>query len=200
VSSVNLSNFPGGTASQLAVANDGKVIIRSANQVYSLLDGTFSPLQFPSAIGIDMSPDGSRATMGDASESPLSFYDSSTGTVQPTTAIQYYSPGSLSRTATKFVSGQFVRNADFSLFGELRDGNDVIFGDTLAPNGERVYTFNYSPVQVKVFDVRVASPTLPVTSTITPTVNPGAVRMRVSLDSRTLFILGESQFIVQPVP
>jgi hypothetical protein len=212
ISSVVVPGFSGGTASQLAVANDGKVIVRDAGRTYSLLDGTFTPLQgVLGMVRIDMSPDGSRATTGaatNAGDIPLSFYDSSTGEVHTTTAFQYYSPGSLTRAATKSLSGEFVRNADFSVFGELRDGAFPILGDVLAPDGDHVYIFRFSqggssPVaSVRVFDSRLSTPVLPELSPITlpQADDPGIARVLISLDGKTLFLVGDKHFVVQPLP
>lgn len=211
-SNVAVPNFDVGTASQLAVANDGKVIIRDSARAYSLIDGTFTTLPSMSAhVGIDMSPDGSRATMGAATNQfdiPLSYYDSTTGTLHTTNAFQYYSPGSLERHATKSLSGEYVRNADFSVFGQLQIGGIPVLGDVLSPDGERVYVFQYgsggSPVAtIRIFDARVPALLLPELTppiTIPASDHPGAMRLRISLDSRVLFLLGDDHFVVQPVP
>jgi hypothetical protein len=210
-SSLTVPNFAVGTASQLAVANDGKVIIRDASRAYSLVDGTFTTLpSMATHVGIDMSPDGSRATMGAATNGfdiPLSYYDSTTGTLHTTGAFQYYSPGSLDRHATKSLSGEYVRNADFTVFGVLQIAGTPVLGDVLSPDGERAYVFQYnsggSPAgTIHIFDARVSAPVLleltPIT--IQAADSPGAMRMRISLDSRTLFLLGKDHFVVQPVP
>ncbi|GFE84087.1 hypothetical protein GCM10011487_60870 [Steroidobacter agaridevorans] len=211
-SSVAVPNFNSVTTSQLAVANDGKVIIRDSARVYSLLDDTFTTLPGMTGYnGINMSPDGSRATMGAATNSfdiPLSYYDSATGTLNTTNAFQYYSPGSMDRHATKSLSGPYVRNDDFSVFGELRLGGGSLLGDVLSPDGERVYVFRYGTGSnptgtIRIFDARVSQPVLPELTppiTIPASDYPGGTQLRISLDSRTLFLLGEDHFVVQPVP
>jgi hypothetical protein len=190
-----------GNARQLAVANDGKVIIRDLKKTYSLITNSFSPLSFPTpTVGIDMSPDGSRAAMGEATNQgdvPLSYYNASTGTIQVTTAFQYYSPGSFSRTASKLLSGNIVRDSNFSVIGEL-----PVLADVLSPDGNRVYVYDYSLKKVHVFDVSGGGPSFPELASITqpPSDYPGVNRAALSLDSQTLFLVGEAKFIVQPVP
>ena len=55
-----------------------------------------------------------------------------------------------------------MRNTDFSLVGELRDGatpSQAVLGDVLAPNGERAYAYdyNYSPGgRVRVWNTHVS--------------------------------------------
>jgi hypothetical protein len=172
-----------------------------------LLDNKFSSVLLPAGVGIDISPAGNLATMGEATNQgdvPLSYYDASNRTIHRTTAYQYYSPGSLTRFGSKLLSGEFLRDSDYSVFGELRSGSLPILGDVMDSDGAYVYTYaetsGSSPIaSIRIFDARVSSPVLPELNSIVLPDYPGVVRMRVSLDNKTLFIIGNEKFIVQPL-
>lgn len=197
-----------GSASQLAVANDGQVLVLGLNRRYSLLNNAFTALPMFGMAGIDISADGSRAVMGAATNSgdvPLSYYDAGTGAVLSTNAFQYYASGSLSRSGSKLVAGSFVRDSGFSVFGELRNNGLALAGDVIDPSGSTVYSYAgiSEPWQlnaaIRVFDARASAAVLPELSSITLADSPGRARLLVSQDGRTLFVVGDERFVVQPL-
>lgn len=194
----------GGTVSQLAVTNDGKVIIRSLRKIYSLRSKNFTPLVIPTeTVGIDASPDGSRAVMGEATNSgdvPFSYYDASTGTMHVTALRRYYSGARFDRLAKKMLSDFELFDSNFQLLGALRPGEFVV---GLTPDGDRAYTLSFTgstQLTVYAYDVSVAMPTFPTPSPIVPTDYPGVARGILSLDGRTAFLVGDEKFVVLPLP
>lgn len=189
-----------GSSLQLAALNDGTVIVQSLQQGYSLVTGTFRSLAIGwNLLAVDASADGSRAVMGAAVNDgsvPFTYYDASSGTVITTAVRQYYSPGTLSRTASKLLSGSTLWDGGFTALGTLP------YRSFLMPDGNRAFAAGTGAV--RVFDLTSAGPAFTELSQVPvpddPGFSSGRVRMAASLDSRTLFLVGPARFVVLPVP
>jgi hypothetical protein len=188
-----------GTAGQLGVANDGKVLIRDLGKAYSLVQKAFTPAAFPGAIGIVFSADGSRGVVGDANTSdtvPLSIYDASTGLITPSQAFEYFQLPSLDRTGSRYFSGGNLRDSNLSLIG----GVPTILG-FMRPDGKRAYDIDGTHrTQIHAYDLVGNGPSFPQLADIVVADEIDGYWLQASLDSRFLFIPGPDKFIVTPVP
>jgi hypothetical protein len=193
---VDLPRFLGGTTSQLAAMNDGRVVVRDIQQTYSLLTGTFSPIFLPGGV-VDASPDGSRLMMGSISNGPseIAWYDAGPDLLSTATIAEGYFGACLSRGGSRTVIGDVVRNASLAMLGGLpRPATEV------SPDGTSAFVPDFGPTRVRVFDLSAAGPGFPELSPITPADDPLASRAKISLDGRTLFLLGQAFFLVLPIP
>ena len=210
-STITLTVPLGGTASAIAVTNDGTVITAS-NQAVSLLTGSIAAAPFAfTPTAVDGSLDGSRVVAGFADASnmtALNYYDAASGTVQTTSALQYDAHATLSRDASKLYSSGYVRNGSFALIGQISVSGAN--RELLSPDGGRLYLPDYTipnpsdyttaSTGLRIFDVSGAGPTFPELTPIMPTNNPGFAVLGVSLDGKTVFLIGNNAFVVQPVP
>jgi hypothetical protein len=188
-----------GTAGQLGVANDGKVLIRDLGKAYSLVEKSFTPALFPGAIGIVFSADGSRGVVGDANTSdtvPLSIYDASTGLITPSQAFEYFQRPSLDRTGSRFFAGGALRDGNLSLIG----GIPTYLG-FMRTDGKRAYQIDDTHrTQIHAYDLAGNGPTFPQLADIVVADELDGFWLQSSLDSRFLFIPGPDKFVVTPVP
>jgi WD40 repeat protein len=187
-----------GTAGQLGVANDGKVLIRDLGKAYSLVEKTFSPAVFPGGIGIVFSADGSRGVVGDANTSdsvPLSIYDASTGLITPSKAFEYFQLPSLDRAGSRYFSGGNLRNRDLSLIGGVPTSMAFMSAD-----GKRAYeTDDTARTHIHVYDLVGNGPSFPQLDDLVLVNTIDSYWLHGSLDSRFLFITGPEKFIVAPL-
>jgi hypothetical protein len=196
---VDLTQTGLGTAGQLGVANDGKVLIRDLGVAYSLVTKTFSPARFPPSIGIVFSADGSRAVVGDANNSasvPLSIYDAGTGLITPSRAFEYFQLPSLDRTGARYFAGGNLRDQNLTLIG----GVPTYLG-YMRPDAKRAYeTGSSDRTHIRVFDLIGNGPSFPQLADIVLPDTVDGYWLHASLDSRYLFIPGPDKFIVLPLP
>ncbi|MET0791755.1 MAG: IPT/TIG domain-containing protein [Polyangiaceae bacterium] len=196
---VDFSQASFGTAGQLAVTNDGKVLIRDLGKAYSLVDKTFSAAAFPGAIGIVISADGGRGVVGDANSSasvPLSIYDASTGLITPSNALEYFQVPSLDRTGSRYFSGGNLRDRELSLIG----GVPTYMG-FMSADGKHAYEIDsVNRTHIHVYNLVGSGPTFPQLDDLVLTDTIDGYWLHGSLDSRFLFIPGPDKFIVAPVP
>lgn len=196
---VDLTRGGLGTARQLAVTNDGKVLIRDMGLAYSLVEQAFSPVTFPPSIGIVISGDGSRAVVGDANGSsyiPLSIYDASTGLVTASTTFEYFQLPSLDRTGSRYFSGGNLRDRDLKLIGGI-----PTYMGYMRPDGLRAYEVDpNAPQTIRTWDLVGVGPSFPQLSSITLPEAVDGLWLLASPDCRTLFIPGPNKFQVVPLP
>ena len=190
----------GGTANQLAVLNNGYILIRGISRAYSLVDQDFITLSsnMSSTIGIVTSADGSRAVYGYADNSgslPYRYIDASTITEITTPAFYYFTKPAFDRHANRLFAGNNILDNNFNLVDTLADWSA---DGTISPDGMMAYTYDHSALQVRKFDLSGTPPF----SELTPvdTADPGVLRMGISHDGSLLFIIGINQFIVMNAP
>jgi len=188
-----------GTAGQLGVANDGKVLIRDLGVAYSLVDKTFTLAKFPGGIGIVFSGDGSRGVVGDANTSatvPLSKYDASTGLISPSQTFEYFQLPSMDRTGSHYFSGGNLRDKDLILVGGV-----PAFLGYMRPDAKRAYDIDTTNnTHIHVYDLVGNGPSFPQLADIVVGDALESFWIRASLDNKYLFIPGPNKFIVVPLP
>ena len=188
-----------GTAGQLGVADDGRVLVRDYGVAYSLVTKAFTPAVFPAGIGIVFSIDGSRGIVGDANTSdtiPLSIYDASTGFISPSQTLEYFQLPSMDRTGARYFAG-----------GNLRDQNLVLIGGVptflgyMPPDGKHAYDVDSANMaHIRSFDLSGNGPSFQRLDDIVIADALETFWLRASLDSRYLFIPGPTKFVVVPLP
>jgi hypothetical protein len=196
---VDLTQTGLGTAGQLGVSDDGKVLIRDYGVAYSLVTKTFAPAAFPAGIGIVFSIDGSRGVVGDANTSdtiPLSIYDASTGLISPSQTLEYFQLPSMDRTGARYFAGGNLRDQDLVLIGGV-----PTFLGYMPPDGKHAYDVDSANMaHIRAFDLSGNGPSF---QRLDDVVIPDALEtfwLRASLDSRYLFIPGPNKFVVVPLP
>ncbi len=214
------SGFSGLFLEQIAVANDGKALITTADGFsgfddaffYSIGDATFTPTTSLFLPGVGGSVNGSRiVVVENGITSPSVYqYNASSGIFGATSI-----PGgesnphpALDRNATRILLGSHsVYNSNFQLLGTI----PFAVAAVLSPDGKKAYTYESFTTpgtgKVHVYDLTAplvgpAFPELlPVTTTPTePAFNVGKTRMTISPDGGTLFIAGENGILVMPAP
>jgi hypothetical protein len=190
------SNF--GTAGQLGVANDGKVLIRDLGKAYSLVRKSFSAAVFPGGIGIVFSADGSRGVVGDANTSdsvPLSIYDAGTGLITPSKAFEYFQLPSIDRTGSRYFSGGNLRDGKLSLIGGV-----PTYMAFMRVDGKRAYEIDSTTrTHIHVYDLVGNGPSFPQLDDLVLPNTIDSYWLHGSLDSRFLLIPGPEKFIVAPL-
>lgn len=190
-----------GISRQLAVMNNGLVIIHALNKAYSLRTDSFVPISgLISNGGIQASRDGSRAIFGTPINPPFSdayrYYDASTGTVVISGTNQHYASGAYSRHAEKALVNNLVVDASLALFGTSLP----IFSSAadISPDGNRVYGLDFgtnaTPPPLRAFNVSGTSFT-----ELTPISLTGLSGLaQVAFDPRgnALFVVSEGKFFV----
>lgn len=180
---VTLPSTVSGVARQLAVMNDGQVLIQALTKAYALRDGTFTSL--PSAIdpwqatGLAQSRDGSRAFCGGAVNDgsvPYRYYDAVTDQVVTSSTAGYYSAGRMSRHAERAFASNSLLDHELGLLATLPVFS---YGGDLSPDGQRVYGFDYGAVTaLRRLDVSnpsqiVELPSVPLPATGSLATDPG---------------------------
>jgi hypothetical protein len=201
---VNLSRPTNGYLQELAVMNNGDVLIVSSGLVYSLPRKSFRNLTLGGG-GIAASLDGSRAYFGFFNSPDIANYNASTGLVSSAVPRQQFVAARVNRDGARLLTSGILYNSNLSAIG--RNNSNFAFladADSLSPDGTRVYEYEYgsTPTKIHVLDgTTVTNPNqLNELSTIPLADNPGVAHSIVSLDGKALFIVGDQKFIVQPVP
>jgi hypothetical protein len=202
LTSLDYVDFTGGslgTASQLGVANDGKVLIRDLGLAYSLVDKTFTAVNFPASVGIVFSADGSRAVVGDVNTSiyvPLSIYDASTSLVSPSQTFEDFNVPSLDRTGSRYFTNGKLFDRDLTLVGNV----PTLLGH-MSTDGLRAYeTDSTDKTRIHVYDITGKGPSFAELPEITVPDPIDGYWLHSSLDSRFLLIPGPQTFVVVPLP
>jgi hypothetical protein len=191
-----------GQSRQLAVMNNGLVIIHALGQAYSLRGDNFVPITgLVSDGGIAASRDGSRAIFGEPSNNhdvAYRYYDASTGKVFISATSQFYARGAYTRHAERaFVSNRVVGD-DLASLGTLEITSDT--GD-IGPDGNRAYGLNTStnPYRLRVFDVSTLTELAPIDITNVGT-GAGIARAAADPSGSFVFVISEGKFAVVAVP
>src|SRR6266568_90408 len=199
---VTLPATVSGISRQLAVMNNGLVIIHSLAKAYSLHADNFVTISGISIAngGIQASRDGSRAIFGapvNDSSVAYRYYDASTGNVVISTTFQHYARGTYSRHAEKAFVNSLVVGADLAFLGTLAITSAT--GD-LRPDGNRAYGLDFSinPYQLRVFDVSVA-PLTELTPISITGVSTGLARVAAEPRGSFVIVVGEGKFVVVDV-
>ena len=197
---------------EIAVANDGRAVIRSDSVHLEL----YSPLR-RSAARLATSSVESRAIAGSSDGSLILLDVPSAGVIQrylsgsPQIASYETTPPfhqffalSINRRGTLFLKdNDTVTNASFVELGKLPA---TVINGVLSPEGARVYGFDGTSGTIRVFDSSLPSvggilaEVLPAITPIADPVNPNRRgQMLVTPDGRTLFIAGADRIVVQPL-
>ena len=148
--------------------------------------------------------DGSRVYFVDqTTSSSVMYYDASTDTLETGALSVQASSISVDKTGNRVIIGDGVYDGNLNLLGALPT---TILASVVTPDGSTAYTFESDATGVSFRKFDLASPdglggfaevgtgTLVAGSLVT---NP---LMSISPDAATLFVIGQSDFIVQPVP
>lgn len=148
--------------------------------------------------------DGSRVYFVDQStSSPVMYYDASTGQLQTGTLSIQASAVSVDKSANRLIIGNGVYDSNLNLLGSLPS---TILASVITGDSSTAYTFESdgNGVVFRKFDLTTPDGMggfLEVGAGITlagsQVVNP---QMTISPDDATLFVVGQSDFMVQPVP
>jgi hypothetical protein len=200
---VNLPAAFSGSSRQLAVMNNGLVIIQALGQAYSLRADAFVPVSgLVSDGGIAASRDGSRAIFGEPTNSgtvAYRYYDASTGNVVISATNEHYARGLYDRHAQKAFVNSLLVDANLASIGTLAIASHS--GD-LRPDGNRAYGMDFStnPYQVRVFDVSGAAPFTELTPLTVTGMNAGIARLAADPRGNSVIVIGEGKFVVFAVP
>jgi hypothetical protein len=143
----------GATARQMAVTNDGLVLIAALDQAYSLRERRFLSIPGLSGggVGIAGSRDGSRAFFGSANfpeTFPYRYYDASTGKIVVSQTRNHYSRGVYTRHAERALTNSYLLDGSLKMLALL--AVDSHTGD-LSPEGERAY--GHEAGKLRIWDV-----------------------------------------------
>jgi hypothetical protein len=209
IRSVDLPTLANGVDQQLAVMNDGTVIIQGAQSAYSLVTDSLSPWnqpnqQYLNVTGISSaSLDGSRAVIATQSSPPQLFYyhDASTNSIVSTSVQQNVDAGRLNRDGTKYLAGTGLFDGNFAFLGSIYpSGGPYSFTKSISPDGTRAYTYTDLPPRVHTLDTSIAQDPLVLISSLDLVDDPVAPVTLVGLDGKALFLVGRNRFVVLPLP
>ncbi len=197
---VTLPATVSGISRQLAVMNNGLVIIHSLAKAYSLHADNFVTISGISIAngGIQASRDGSRAIFGapvnDGSVA-YRYYDASTGNVVVSATTEFYGRGAYSRHAERAFVNDVLVDTNLAKLGTLAITSDT--GD-ISPDGNRVYGLNLStnPYQLRIFDVSGASPFTELTPISLTGISIGIGRIATDPRGSFVFAITEGKFVV----
>src|SRR6266571_3564256 len=200
---VTLPATVSGISRQLAVMNNGLVIIHSLAKAYSLHADNFVTISGISIAngGIQASRDGSRAIFGapvnDGSVA-YRYYDASTGNVVVSATTEFYGRGAYSRHAERAFASDVLVDTNLAKLGTLAITSDA--GD-ISPDGNRVYGLNLStnPYQLRIFDVSGASPFTELTPISLTGISIGIGRIATDPRGSFVFAITEGKFVVVDV-
>jgi hypothetical protein len=198
---VDLPPTLSGNSRQLAVMNNGLVIIQALGKAYSLRDDAFVTVAgLISDGGIAASRDGSRAIFGTPINPPSSdayrYYEASTGKVVISATKDHYARGTYSRHAERAFVNSLLVNVDLASLGTLTITSHA--GD-LSPEGNRAYGLDLStnPYRLRIFDVTGTFTELaPISLTA---VNTGIGRIATDPRGSFVFVVTEGKFVVVDV-
>ena len=199
---INLSNFPGGTSRELAVLNNGLVIIGSMGSAYDLVTKTFVLIDNLASDQMEASRDGSRAMNGASTNSgAYRYFDATTGSVVITNTFQHFSRGSYSRHATRaFVNGNLF-DKDLVLLGALPNAV-VSHSGVVSPDGTRLYGIDLGITNntnnLRTFDITGLAPFTELAPASVPIT--GIARMEVDPRGNAVFVIDDASFRVIDLP
>jgi hypothetical protein len=186
------SQIAGGSR-QLAVTNDGLLLVQELGKAYSLHERQFVPIPgLGLRMGLGGSRDGSRVFFGDANNytsNPYRYYDASTGAVVLTQTFKHFSRGIYSRHAERALANSYLCAGDLTFLADLPVDSHT--GD-LSPDGRRAY--GYDSGQLRVVDI--ADPQRITELTPIPVTDYGLGRMAVEPRGRFGFVAAQNGFIV----
>lgn len=190
-----------GTSSQLAVTNDGLVMVQTLRKAWSLRDEGWVSMPFLDyGLGLGASADGSRVIWGEAtngSDVPYRFYDAATGLRTISATRQHYSRGKVSRHAERSIVNSYVLDHDLALLWSGLPVSSHV-GD-LSPDGRWACGYDAAANRVRCFDLDTPPPYLE-RAAITPAAAPGGVTRAVMDPAGDfLFLVGEQRLVVVDV-
>jgi hypothetical protein len=197
---------------EIAVANDGRAVIRSDSvhlELYSPLRRSAARLatSVVESRAIAASGDGSLMLLDVPSAGVIQRYVSGSTPIaayETTAPFHQFFALSINRRGTLFLKdNDTVTNASFVELGKLPA---TAINGVLSPEGARVYGFDGTSGNIRVFDSSLPSvggflaEVLPAITPIADPVNPNhRGQMLVTPDGRTLFIAGADRIVVQPL-
>jgi hypothetical protein len=216
-----VQNF--GPPTHIAVVNDGRAILTGGSDAiepimsYSELRPQVVPLD-PHLNGptyvyngvVAASGDGSTATITDGLEGAIMQWNASTEQLSGAQSSTIYYWANLSRDGSRSLVGGSggatqVYDATLNPIGTLPSTTLV---GVLAPSGQRAYTYDINGT-VRVFDLTTPPGGQTMFPEILPAITPSASpstnqnnprKMVITPDGGTVFIAGDQQIIVLPVP
>jgi hypothetical protein len=194
---VDLPAAVSGQSRQLAVMNDGLVIIQFLRKAYSLRADNFVTVAgLISDGGISASRDGSRAIFGEPSNGhdvAYRYYDASTGNVVISATLDHYLRGAYSRHAEKALVNNLLVDANLAVLGLLPISSST---GALRADGNRAYGLD-SAGALRIFDVSGPPPF----AELAPVALGVTTAARVATDPRgnAVFVISEGKFFVVDV-
>lgn len=195
---IPLPGTPGGTYRQLAVMNDGLVIIPGLARGYSLHDGTFVSLPGTDlGSGMVASRDGSRGFFGRAvndGSTAYRYFDASTRQIVLSSVFEHYAWGRLSRHAERAMANTFLLDSSLAKIATSPTGS---WSSDLSPDGQRIYGLSTTANELRRVDA--SNPSALVELAAIPI--PAGARGRVATDPHGdyVYALGSSRFEVVDV-
>ena len=197
-----LTSFFGGSGRQLAVLNNGLVLIDGLLQkVFSLHAREFVP--YAAAVGgnAETSRDGSRAIFGQAVNSgdvPYRYHNASDGSVFTSQTNLHYARGIYSRHAQTAFANHYVVNSDLEEIGTLPVQSH--WGD-LSPDGTRAYGLDFNTSTLRTFDLTGPTPFAEIPPALAiPGIGASGGRVATDPSGGAVFVLTESTFQVIDLP
>jgi hypothetical protein len=198
--------LPSGTLGiswQLAVTNDGLVIVSDLSMAFSLRAQQFVSVPFSDEAGRapTASRDGSRVLFafnsGPSLDSkPVHYYDASTGAIVSSSIQSQDALASYDRHGTVALAAGQVLEANLALRGSVPDS----FGAQLSPDGARVYVPDFTPASVHVWDVTATPFTQLPDIPIPGVANDQPARLMLDPHGHALFYVTEQNFVVVALP
>lgn len=184
-----------GSYEQLALTNDGLVIVHALHKAWSLEKRAWVDLNWllVSNAGIQASRDGSRAMFGFATNDgsvPYRYYDASTGQVVTTPTFQHYAWGKYTRHAERALVNSYLLDADLNMLFTLSVGG---WSGDVSPDGRRVY--GTASGSLHTYDVS-GSPPYPEVGSGVPLGDVGIDRVAVDPSGSFVYVVGETKFHV----
>ena len=195
---VALPQTAGGYQRDVAVTNNGLIIIQSIGSAYSLSSNTFTAI--PGVGGgafITASRDGSRAIFGSAAgvTQPFQYFNTSTNAIfTSTTAGQMQLPG-YSRHAERAYVTTLILDANLSTIGTV---NQPSYSGDISPDGNTAFALDYpanSNVDLHKYDL-TKSPFVESVQTLGTVSALGIGRIAVDPRGNALYVLSEKSFQV----
>jgi hypothetical protein len=191
----------GGIARQLAVLNNGVVIVDEAQLAFSLRTRTFVDLPLNSGGGVAASLDGSRAIYGRAAtygDRGYGYLDASTMDAVMTNTNEQYSSGILSRHATTGFMSSYVLDANLAIVGQLPFSSNS--GD-LSPDGRSAWGVDFSTGTLRGFDLTGPAPYAEFPAIpVAPQLAGRVARLIIDPSGKVSYLLGERYLQVVRLP
>jgi hypothetical protein len=185
-----------GLSHEMAVLNNGLVILAYQGAAYDLVAKAFIPITGLASEDIQASRDGSRAINGQATNSgnvAYRYFDASTNTIVVSNTFQHYSRGDYSRHATKAVVNTYVLDQNLAMIGTVPIPS---YSGDLSPDGSRFYGLDINLKELRSFDLTTAGFPEGTPIPVPDIVSLGYEQMALDPRGNAAIVIDQTKFIV----